>query len=164
MMHKLSNKNWCYTNSAATTICASARFRHSLPQLTMFANLLTSTFCHKLTILQWDKRNEDVGSCHRAEKKKGTTNVFICLHMGDNFNYSCKLLHHCNEMASNLPENTKLAFNQVIKLYKFVVKLLEGWKFSFPFLFCSIFLFCFPWRQTWKAAFWKENCTFLYVF
>lgn len=43
----------------------------------------TSTFCHKLT-MQWDKRNEGVGSGHRAEKEKGTPNVFICLHMGDN--------------------------------------------------------------------------------
>lgn len=159
MMHKLSNKNWCDTNSAACTICASARFRHSLCQLAMFANLLTSTSCHKLTMLQWDTRNEDVGSGHGAEKEKGRTNVFICLHKGDNFNFSCKLLHHSNEM-----ENTKLALNRVINPHKYIVTLLKGWKFSQSPSFSVQSLFCFPWTQIWKAAFLQENCTFPYIF
>lgn len=44
------------------------------------------------------------------ERKRDNKCVYLFT-MGDNFNFSCKLLHHSNEMASNLPENIKIAFN-----------------------------------------------------
>lgn len=108
-------------------------------------------------MLQSDKRNEDVGSGHRAEKEKGTTNVFICLHMGDNFNFSCKLLHHSNEM-----KNTKLAFNRVINPHKFIVKLLEGWKFSqSPSFSVQFFYFVFLECKLEKQHFYRRTAHFI---
>ena len=44
MMHELSNKNWCSTNSRATSVCPSARFTHWLCKFRLLANFLKSTF------------------------------------------------------------------------------------------------------------------------
>lgn len=124
-MCKLSNKNGCYTNSVATTICASAGFRHCLRKFGMFANWLAFTFFKQVNhaaIRQ--KRSEYVCYGQRAEKngkkrKKGQETCFLFVYTWEvtlisHASYS-KIPLYSNETAPHLPENTTLAFNLGIK-------------------------------------------------
>lgn len=77
-----------------------------------------------------------------GQRRKKGQQMCLFVYTWEITNFSCKLLHHSNDTASNLPENTKPAFNQVIKLHKFIVKLLKGWKFSHSPSF-SVQSFCF---------------------